>query len=569
MLSRTWSWLVRIPFWPLVVAAGGGAACTGYIGAGAGSTGSPNGDAGVAVAPDGKAGVGATAGPTPLRRLGRVELIHTLRDLFPALQLDFDSNIELPADNDIQLAFSLPGIVSDLEVKRFMDLAEATLASLGTNAPSSRVACAGSDLTDCARTFVSTFGKRAFRRPLDRVEVDDLVALYTKLRTDPQMNYGFQEALGIVVQALLQSPGFLYRWERGLAPPQLDGALVKFDDYEMASRLSYFLWNSMPDVTLMAAADAGNLGTPDQMAEQAARMLKDPRADETMADFITQWLELGPLSGLIKDAAVYPAFKPELRESMRAETVAFSRDVLRGGSPTFAGLLTAPYTFVDARLAEYYGVIPDATGRVDLSGTSRLGLLTQGAVMAVKGNSYRTSPVRRGKFILNRMLCSVVPPPPPNVVPELPPPDPTKTLREQMAMHRSTPSCASCHTTMDALGFAFEHFDGAGNYRNDDGGHPIDASGSVTLDGATVTFRDATELVRLLASSGEARECFTRQWLRYAIDRFEQPADAPAVHYLASSYEGSGSHTRDLIVQITRTLPFSHRAPADGEVLTP
>jgi hypothetical protein len=249
--------------------------------------------------------------------------------------------------------------------------------------------------------------------------------------------------------------------------------------------------------------------------------------------------------------------------------VAFSHDVLRGGTPTFGGLLTAPYTFVDARLAQYYEVTPDATGRVDLSGTSRLGLLTQGAVMAVKGNSYRTSPVRRGKFILNRMLCSIVPPPPPNVVPELPPPDPTKTLREQMAMHRSTPSCASCHTTMDALGFGFEHFDGAGNYRNDDGGHPIDASGSITLDGASVTFRDATDLVRVLASSREARECFTRQWLRYAIDRFEQPADAAAVEYLASSYQRSGTDTRELIVQITRTLPFSHRAPAEGEVLTP
>jgi hypothetical protein len=189
--------------------------------------------------------------------------------------------------------------------------------------------------------------------------------------------------------------------------------------------------------------------------------------------------------------------------------------------------------------------------------------------MAVKGNSYRTSPVRRGKFVLNRMLCSGVPPPPPNVVPELPPPDPSQTVRQQMAMHRSTPSCAGCHTTMDSLGFAFEHFDGAGRYRSDEGGHPIDASASVTLDGALVTFRDATDLVKLLASSREAHDCFTRQWLRYAIDRFEQPADAAAVSYLASSYEASGLDTKDLVVRLTRTLPFSHRAPADGEVLAP
>jgi hypothetical protein len=519
--------------------------------------------------PDGQAGP-ATVGENSLRRLGKGELGNTLRDLFPTLPATFDTNVELPADNDIQLAFSLPGSVSDLEVKRFMDLAEATIASLGTNAPGNQVACAGTDQTACARTFVTSFGKRAFRRPLDVVEIDDLIALYTKLRTDPQMNYGFQEALGLVVEGMLQSPGFLYRAERGLAAPQVDGTLVKFDSYEIASRLSYFIWNSMPDATLMAAADAGKLTTPDAIAEQATRLLADRRADDTFGDFITQWLELGPLKDVIKDQANYPAFNPALRDSMRAETVAFARDVLRGPSPTFANLLTAQYTFVDAPLAKYYGVTADASGRVNLAGTSRVGLLTQGALMAVKGNSYRTSPVRRGKFILNRLLCSTVPPPPPDVVPELPPPDPTKTLRQQMADHRTKPSCAACHDVMDNLGFAFEHFDGAGNYQVTDRGHAIDSSGSVTIDGVgSLAFRDATELAKALASTPAAHDCFVRQWLRYAIDRFEQDADAAAVKYLATSYEGSQLDTRDLIVRITRTLPFSHRAPSQGEVLTP
>jgi len=179
--------------------------------------------------------------------------------------------------------------------------------------------------------------------------------------------------------------------------------------------------------------------------------------------------------------------------------------------------------------------------------------------------------VRRGKFILNRLLCQSVPPPPPNVVPELPPPDPTKTVREQMAEHRTNPSCAACHTAMDALGFAFEHFDGAGNYRKDDNGHPIDASGSVTIDGVTLAFEDAADLAASLASSPLSQTCFTRQWLRYAIDRFEQDADADAaaVAYLASAYGASRLDTRDLIVEITRTIPFSHRAPSPGEVLGP
>jgi hypothetical protein len=325
----------------------------------------------------------------------------------------------------------------------------------------------------------------------------------------------------------------------------------------------------MPDATLMAAADAGKLTLPDEIAEQAERLLADPRADATLGDFVTQWLELGPLSDLDKDSSAYPTFTPALLDSMRKETVAFSRDVLRAASPTFANLLTAPYTFVDAPLAKYYGVTPDAAGRVDLTGTARLGILTQGSVMAVKGNSYRTSPVRRGKFVLNRMLCTIVPPPPPNVVPELPPPDPTKTLREQMAVHRDNPSCSVCHAKMDPIGFAFEHFDGAGNYRKDEGGHDIDASGTITLDGAGVSFEDVGGLARALASSHDAHDCFTRQWLRYAIDRFEQDADADAVAALSSSYESSGLDTRQLIVDITKTLPFSHRAPADGEDLSP
>jgi len=605
---------VHISRWMLLAVLGTGAACTGQIGemnvtagddrpSGGGGTGGgpgpgippfqdagspptttpdggqvgippspppPTSDGGIAP-PTSDGGIAPpTVGPSPLRQLGRTELRNTLRDLFPTLPPNFDANIELPADNEIQMAFALPGMVSDLEVKRFMDLSEAAIAALGTNGPANQFTCMGSDQTACARTFITTFGKRAFRRPLDVVEVDDLLALYTKLRTDTQMAYGFPDALGVVVEAIVQSPGFLYRWERGLGAPQMDGALVKFDNYEVASRLSYFIWNSMPDDALMAAADGGNLATLDAIAEQATRLLASPRADATLGDFITQWLELGTLGELIKDAANYPTFKPELRDSMRAETVAFARDVLRGSSPTFATLLTAPYTFVDAPLAQYYGMKPDGTGRVDLTGTARLGLLTQGALMAVKGNSYRTSPVRRGKFILNRMLCSVIPPPPPDVVPELPAPDPNKTVREQLAEHRMNPACAACHNVMDPLGLAFEYFDGAGNFRTDDRGHPIDSSGSTTLDAnMPIQFRDARDLANAIASSPAAHECFVRQWLRYAIDRFEQDVDAAAVAALKASFETSRLDTRDLIVKITRMLPFTHRAPAQGEVLTP
>ena len=547
----------------------GGFSGGGTTGTGSGPSSNGGTSSGVPTAdPAGKAGPGATAGESPLRRLAKSELANTFRALLPALPENFDPAADLPNDNGIELGFALPGTVSDLEVKRFMDLAEAALTALGTAAPSAQYDCAGADETACARAFVEQFGKRAFRRPLATVEVDDLMALYTKLRTDPEMNYGFRDALGVVSEAMLQSPGFLYRWERGLSAPLVDGTLVKFDDYEMASRLAYFIWNSMPDDALFELADASSLRTPEQVADQARRLLADPRADEALGDFITQWLELGPLLGAVKDTEAYPDFTPELRASMLAETLAFSREVLRGPAPTFVSLLTANYTFADTALAGYYGVSADSAGRVDLTGTERLGLLTQAALLTVKGNSYRTSPVRRGKFILNRLLCSSVAPPPPDVVPELPPPDPTKTLREQMAAHRESDACAGCHAVMDSLGFAFEHFDGAGKYRELEAGRSIDASGSVDLDGATVSFGNARELVSALANSPETRSCFTRQWLRYALDRFEQPADSAATAHVASFYESASLDTRNLVVEITRTLPFTHRAPAEGEVIT-
>jgi hypothetical protein len=539
-----------------------GAAGVTSVGTGAAGTMSVGtGTAGTAALPNAVAA-------TSLRRLGKLELTNTLHDLFPALPANFAATNDLPVDNPVLLAFSIPGTVSDLEVKRFMDLAEATIAALGTK-PGAQVSCAGQDETACARAFVTAFAKRAFRRPLDAVEVDDLMGLYSTLRTDPELKYGLQDALNLVVQGILQSPGFLYRWERGLAAPLLDQDGVKYDAYEMASRLSYFLWKSMPDDALFAAADANKLGTPEDVATQARRLLDSPRADAMLAEFTSQWLELGPLATSLKDDVAYPTFKPPLLDSMRAETIAFSRSVFRGPTPTFANLLTARYTVVDAPLAAYYGVTRDATGRVDLTGTDRIGILTQGALMAVKGNSYRTSPVRRGKFILNRLLCTNIPPPPPEVVPELPPPDPKKTLRQQMAEHRTMASCAACHTTMDALGFAFEHFDGAGNTRTNDRGQAIDASDMVKLDGATVTFTDAAGLATALASSPQARECFAKQWVRFALDRFEQPGEAGAVQRLQSFYAQQGFDTRALIVEITKSLPFTHRAPAAGEVLTP
>jgi len=420
--------------------------------------------------PDGTAPTEATVGASPLRRLGQLELTQTVRALLPGLPASFDAGKDLPPDNAIALSFAVPGTVSDVEVNRFMDLGETAVAALGDNSPSAQLACTG-DETACARAFVESFGKRAFRRPVDQLEADDLMALYGKLRTDPDMLYDFRGALGVLVEAILQSPGFLYRWERGLQQPLIDGKLVKYDSYEVASRLSYYLWSSMPDDALLAAADAGQLATPTKSRSKrnACSTIRAPIWCSATSPRSGSSLFRCPRSS--KTTAFFPAFTPALRDAMQAETLAFTRDVLRGSAPTFTSLLTANYTIAQPALAAYYGVAADASGHADLSGTGRLGLLTQASVMSVKGNSYRTSPVKRGKFVMNRMLCSSVPPPPANVVPDLPAPDASKSLREQMAEHRTNPTCAACHDSMDALGFAFEHFDGAGKFRDLDG-HP-------------------------------------------------------------------------------------------------
>lgn len=509
-----------------------------------------------------------SAAPSDLRRLGKLELGNSVRALLPALPGDAHPAADVPKDNNVALAFSLPGTVSEIEVKRFMDLGEEVLTRLGANAPSSSVVCGGDEAT-CARDFVADFAGRAFRRPATPGEVDDLMVLYDKLRTDPEMAFGFAEALDVLVEAILQSPGFLYRWERGPRAPQVEGELVKYDSYEMASRLSYFLWNTMPDEELLVAAQNDELATPDQVEAQTRRMIADARFDQTLGDFATQWLELSELPTILKDTNVYPAFVPGLGQAMLDEARAFVRDVFRSSSPTLDSLLHSTASRVSPELANFYGVAPSADGVVDLGPAGRQGILMQSGFLAAKGNSYRTSPVRRGKLVLNRLLCIDVPPPPPNAVLELPPPDPNLTLREQMAEHAASPGCATCHETMDPLGFAFEHFDGAGSYRELEGNLPIDATGSLEMGGDTWSFDGAPALIDELAKSREVHDCFARQWLRYALDRFEQPEEKGAVTALLNAHEESGLDWSELLVEITRSKPFSHRALRAGEVTTP
>lgn len=509
-----------------------------------------------------------TAAATNLRRLGRVELNHSVHALLPDLPSDFDAGADVPEDNHVELAFALPGTVSEVEVKRFSDLAEEAIARLAQQSPGAQFNCAADEAT-CAREFVSEFTERAFRRPAMPTEIDDLMALYEKLRSDPEVTFEFGETLNILVEALLQSPGFLYRWERGPQGPEMDGELVKFDSFEMASRLSYFLWNSVPDEALLAEARAGGLRGADSLEVQTRRMIADAKFDSALTDFVTQWLELSDLPDVVKDAGVYPRFSQGLGQAMLDEAQNVALDVFRSDDPSLSHLLTTEHTRVSPELADYYGVTVTADGSASLAGTGRKGILMQGGFLTAKGNSYRTSPVRRGKLILNRLLCENVPPPPPDAVVDLPAADPNLTLRQQMDLHASSPSCRNCHNTMDPLGLAFEHFDGAGAYRELEGTLAIDSSGTLSYGNIEWSFDDATGLVDALIEEQKVTDCFARQWVRYALDRFEQKDEAGAVAQILDAHEQSGSTLPELLVAITQSKPFTHRALRDGEVPAP
>lgn len=548
-------------------------ACTGTLGSSESDNGKGDSSTNPESGPDfhetedGKV-LSLSASTTGIRRLRRTELEHSVRNLLPSLSQAFDVISDIPKDNHVELAFAVPGTVSEIEVKRFSDLAEAALASTGAESPAATYSCSGTE-SECAKQFIRELSERAFRRPPHDEEIGDLVALYSKLRADSEAPFTHVEALDTVTEALLQSPGFLYRWELGPQAPATSGELIKYGSYEMASRLSYFLWNSPPDAELLSLAAQDQLKTEAEIEAQTRRLLSDAKFDRALEDFVVQWLEISDLQTIVKDEGVYPNFNPELAKDMYDEAGSFLRAVYRGDAPTFDELLTATTTQITPELAGYYGVSLGEDGFADLSATERRGILMQGAVLSAKGNSYRTSPVRRGKFILNRLLCSEVPPPPPDAVVDLPPADPNLTLREQLAAHASSPSCNNCHATMDPLGLAFEHFDGAGAYREQEGNFPVDASGELTLAGEEWAFENARELVDLLVAEPMAHECFALQWLRYGLDRFEQKVEAGAATKIIDEYKNAHLNITELIVAITKSKPFTHRAPSEGEVLVP
>ena len=412
------------------------------------------------------------------------------------------------------------------------------------------------DEEPCARSILASVGHRAFRRPLTDADLKPLLAFYRSGREERDFDFGIEKAL----RALLVSPDFLFRIEQD--PPGAAPATVyRISDLELASRLSFFLWSTVPDDQLLDLAEKGKLREPAVLDAQVRRLLDDPRADSLVSNFAGQWLYIRNLEQQKPDPDIFPEFDESLRQSFQHETELFFQNIVREDRSVME-LLDANYTFLNQRLAEHYD-IPNIYGaqfrKVTLTDPNRGGLLGQGSILTVTSYPNRTSVVQRGKWILDNLLGSPPPPPPQNFDLESKGHDGrVLTMREAMELHRSNAICQSCHARMDPIGFALENYDGVGKWRDRDAGGVIDASGK--LPGG-IQFERAAGLKKILVSNyrDQFEDTVTEKLLTYALGRGLEYYDKPAVRSIMRQAERDNFRISALIGAIVKSTPFQMR----------
>lgn len=420
-----------------------------------------------------------------------------------------------------------------------------------------------SDEAACARKILLTLERRAYRRPVTSADLQDLMPFYTEgLKAGGSLDIAFDRGIEEALERLLVSPQFLFRIERD--PPDLaPGAPFRVSDLELASRLSFFLWSSIPDDQLLDVAAHGKLHDPAVLEREVRRMLADPRAESLVTNFAEQWLFIRDVEAKKPDDLLFPDFDETLRESFHRETDLFLDSILLHGNHSVLDLMTANYSFLNARLAKHYG-IPNIEGtyfrRVTFPPYSpRGGLLGQGSILTLTSYSTRTSPVLRGKWILENILSSPPPPPPPNVPALKTAADTGKplTMRQAMEAHRANPVCASCHARMDPIGFAMDNFDAVGAWRATDSGQAIDGSG-VLPDGTK--FNGVAELKKaLLRHPEQFVDTVAQKLLMYAIGRNVQYYDEPAVRAIVRQARASNYSFASLVLGVVQSAPFEMR----------
>jgi hypothetical protein len=496
-------------------------------------------------------------------RLTHVQWENTVRDL---LHLDQVSGLSATFAPDAVTRFDTASGERKVSSALFGDYQEAAeqLASTVSHDPANlaRILPAGLPAADPdrARAFVSAFGKRVFRRPLTPDETGIYSDLFQRgaalLGGDPLVS-----GVEITVRAMLQSPNFIYRIE---SSTEVQGDFIWLSSYEIATRLSYSLWNTMPSDELFAAADARELETADGVARWAGRMASNPAADGTIRTFHEQLLRVASFGTVLKDTTRFPGYTPAIGAALQKEARMFIDQILVQQGAGIADILTAPFTFVNDQTAPFYG-LPAKYGntmtRVDLDPTQRAGILTQVGFLSTNGGLTQSDPIHRGVSINFNLLCNEVHPPP-IMVPPLPAEMPGQSNRQRIENHTS--ACgAGCHdTVINPVGFAFEHYDAVGAWRDQDNSLPIDAAASFMLDGNKVTYDGAIEFSKLLAESRQFYDCYAKNWMEYALGRTPASVEAGSVYRLATTSKG-GAPVRELLVNVTGLLPFRARTAVE------
>jgi hypothetical protein len=506
-------------------------------------------------------------GPAPLRRMTRFEYNNTISDLLGDTTQPANS---LPSellgngygnDGDEQP-------VSSFLAEQYGTIAEDIVARTDLAA---KFPCTA-DATDeaaCVGTIIETFGARAYRRQLDATDIADLTTLYDEVR----VNGTFEESVRSLLVAILQSPDYLYRVEWGV-PDAANPALLRPSPSEMAARLSYFFWGTMPDPELEEAARSGELATSEGVRAQAERLLGDDKARPVLRYFFDHFLPINTVTDLARDPELYPSFDNNIGSLMREETHGFLQHEIFEGEGTWKSALTAPYVFVNEELANYYG-IPNVTGPefrkvdVDPMATKRMGLLTQGAVLAGTTVTNFTNPVRRGGFVIRELMCyDIQLPTDPETLEAVKPPEPfiegvssevgRETARMRYEEHRNIDGvCITCHAALDPPGFALENFDAVGLWRDQENGVTIDASGDIPMLGGA--FTGPFDLVQNLAETDTVYSCFATNWTKFAYGRkvnTREPSDACLVQDLRTVFEASGYDIQEMLLALTQTDAF-------------
>ncbi len=500
--------------------------------------------------------------PAPLRRLTRFEFANSVRDVFgidlPLAELFPRDELALGFDNQ---AGTLS--VTDLHVQGYLDAANVVADWLTSDAERLRdlTGCA-LDSEACARSFLARLGQRIERRDLVDAELDSLLGLFGADFSEA----GFREGSARAVAALLQNPEFVYRLER--APQSFATERQASSPWTLATRLSFLFWGSGPDQRLLDVVARGELVSRADVEREARQLLADPRARRGVLHFYVQWLDLSDFDEVEKDQRLFSYWDESLRSDLGKETTRFLESVLWEDDARLETLLTAPYSFTNAVLKDFYGLPlgnPDAREleRTSLTGVpGRAGILTHGSILSTQAKANQTDPIHRGKFIREQFFCSPPPPPPPALVVSPPTLDARKTTRERFSEHRDQAACAFCHEKLDPVGFLFEHYDAIGRYRDTEAGLLVDASGYLADTDIEGPMNGAIELSNALAHSGEVKSCVIKQWFRYTFGRGETEQDSCTLAKLEQTFDQSRGNLGELLVALTQTDPFLYDTPA-------